>query len=90
MEYSTLSNICGMTSEQTGRKKYISRWSSIQGFLMAIAQPCSLMIKSCQFASKNLNCSKVFRTVITDEGICCSFNTMALEYMYKKYVYCFY
>lgn len=88
MEHIILDNICTNFNE-TSLNDSVSisknnKWSNIHSFLSNISQSCSEMIESCQYASRILNCSEVFQEILTDDGICCSFNILAPKYMYKK------
>lgn len=45
--------------------------------MKAVAQPCSAMISSCTWKTKNYNCSKLFHLMKTTTGYCCAFNYYA-------------
>ena len=32
------------------------------------------MLRQCQWEEKEVNCSEIFKPVITDTGVCCAFN----------------
>ncbi|XP_019890715.1 pickpocket protein 28 [Musca domestica] len=52
-------------------------------FIIAHSQPCSRMLVACQLSSVDVNCSELFREVVTDEGLCCAFNTLHPRFLYK-------
>lgn len=54
---------------------------------LQISQPCEEMIIGCNFGGADYNCKDIFRTIVTDEGLCCVFNKLDPNFMYKpKYV----
>lgn len=83
VDYFMLQNVCSKsnTLSNSGPK---NKWKTLQNFFLKISQPCNQMIVSCNYASIQLDCSRIFRKVLTDEGICCSFNLLAPELMFRE------
>lgn len=79
-----LQSVC-LRTETMNTTNVVGKWPKFQKFLRNITQPCSNLIHSCQYASQTIPCKKIFRSVLTDEGICCSFNSLAPKYMFQKY-----
>lgn len=52
------------------------KWSYIREFLLNASQPCEEMIKLCKFGMKTIDCGMSFSSVLTDEGLCCTFNAV--------------
>lgn len=44
-------------------------WYAFRKYLEDSSQPCSEMLKLCRFGLNQLDCSKDFDSVLTDEGI---------------------
>jgi len=53
-------------------------------FLLQVRQPCQEMIKACYYAGKEENCNDIFNPSLTDEGICCSFNKVKRDYIFRN------
>lgn len=51
--------------------------------LLEVSQPCDKMLQYCSFGSKEENCSQIFNTVLTDDGLCCTFNAVDDQFMYQ-------
>lgn len=43
------------------------------------------MMKGCRFGTKIINCDKNFTSVLTDEGLCCSFNSIHPKLMFNNF-----
>lgn len=62
-------------------------------FIFKVSQSCEKMIISCQFGHVDVNCTRVFSTILTDSGLCCIFNgihkkfMMQIEYDFDDYCY---
>ncbi|XP_037941630.1 pickpocket protein 28, partial [Teleopsis dalmanni] len=56
---------------------------SLTEFLVQHAQPCSRMLIACKMNAFLFNCSDLFQEVVTDEGLCCVFNVLHPDFLYK-------
>lgn len=61
------------------------KWTYVRQFLLNASQPCRKMLKICRFGTKIINCDVNFTSVLTDEGLCCSFNTIHPMLMFKNF-----
>lgn len=61
------------------------KWSYIRDFLLNSSQPCEDMITDCKFGMQNFDCDKSFSSVLTDEGLCCSFNAVHPRLLFKEF-----
>lgn len=43
------------------------------------------MIKLCKFGMNTINCDTAFSSVLTDEGLCCSFNAVHPRLLFKNF-----
>ncbi|XP_055845785.1 pickpocket protein 28-like isoform X1 [Episyrphus balteatus] len=53
-------------------------------FISHHVQDCEGMMRSCRMGGIYQNCSDFFRPVLTDEGLCCLFNSVHPSFLYKK------
>lgn len=60
-------------------------WSYVREFLVNSSQPCEDMIKMCKFGMESIDCEHTFGTVLTDEGICCTFNAIHPTVLFKNF-----
>lgn len=49
-----------------------------------MAPSCENMLSYCEFGHKSFNCSKMFRRILTDDGLCCNFNGIGSNFMMKN------
>ncbi|XP_030558029.1 pickpocket protein 28 [Drosophila novamexicana] len=57
----------------------------ISDFVTNHSQPCGQMLRYCRFSAVEYDCAQLFRQIITDEGLCCVFNFLPSEFLYKPY-----
>ncbi|XP_059226078.1 pickpocket protein 28 [Stomoxys calcitrans] len=86
-EYAILRYLCfsdSMTvTDFENSEEFKNNDIQISDFITQHAHPCSRMLLQCQIGSIVYNCSELFREVLTDEGLCCSFNTLEPEFLFK-------
>eukprot|EP00102_Acyrthosiphon_pisum_P019219 XP_016656429.1 PREDICTED: pickpocket protein 28-like [Acyrthosiphon pisum] len=63
---------------------YTGDWDSLKKFMIRVSQPCHEMIVSCLWANNPKVCSEIFNPSLTDEGICCSFNKVKPDYIFRN------
>lgn len=61
------------------------KWSYVREFLLNASQPCSAMIKLCKFGMRVIDCEMSFKSVLTDEGLCCTFNSIHPKLLFKDF-----
>ncbi|RVE50284.1 hypothetical protein evm_005119 [Chilo suppressalis] len=59
-------------------------WDYMRSFLINVTQPCSEMLASCSWNSINRSCVDLFNAQLTDEGLCCTFNVVHREKMFRN------
>ncbi|CAK1590373.1 unnamed protein product [Parnassius mnemosyne] len=59
-------------------------WDYTRSFLINVTQPCNEMLATCIWDSKNMNCQDLFNAQLTDEGLCCTFNVVHRENMFRN------
>ena len=61
------------------------KWSYVRKFLLNASQPCEDMIKLCKFGMEKIDCEATFSSVLTDEGLCCTFNAVHPRLLFKNF-----
>ncbi|XP_076270438.1 pickpocket protein 28-like [Rhynchophorus ferrugineus] len=59
-------------------------WESLRDFLVKVGNSCSDMLHSCQWGAEKLDCNDIFNNDLTDEGLCCSFNRLPPEKIFRN------
>lgn len=59
------------------------QWIVFKQFLQNISQTCSEMLVACMYSDDEDDCTELFDTVLTDEGLCCTFNSVHPSLMYR-------
>lgn len=81
-----LDSICtqgdGLSNETTTTD---GTWSYVKEFLINSSQPCEEMIQFCKFGMQEFDCNQGFMSVLTDEGLCCTFNSVHPKLMFKGF-----
>ncbi|XP_050088417.1 pickpocket protein 28 [Anopheles aquasalis] len=82
LEQTVLQAICSIDGDlnSTG---YEGKWSAVKKLLLSATQPCSRMLKACRYAKQTEKCTEIFQSVLTDEGLCCTFNTLDAAHMFR-------
>ncbi|XP_065076029.1 pickpocket protein 28 [Ochlerotatus camptorhynchus] len=75
VEEAVLNSICSLDGEYN-LTNYEGKWSTVRTMLFHVTQPCRVMVKACRYAQKVHKCEHMFRSVLTDEGLCCTFNSV--------------
>ncbi|XP_077288026.1 pickpocket protein 28-like [Arctopsyche grandis] len=52
--------------------------------LIQVTQPCTQLIPGCRWKSATRNCETLFNAALTDEGLCCTFNSLHREMMFRN------
>lgn len=81
-----LLSLCNIdvTPDMISNRTTSTNWDTYSSFLSECAQPCSAMLLKCTFGGIVKNCSEIFLPVLTDEGLCCVFNTVSPEFMFTR------
>ncbi|XP_034937695.1 pickpocket protein 28-like [Chelonus insularis] len=59
-----------------------ANWSNVFRFMINVSQPCTEMLYHCQWHGNTTDCDKLFNPTMTDEGMCCNFNSVHRKYMF--------
>lgn len=52
--------------------------------IVQVTQPCTQLITSCYWKSEPRACDTLFNAALTDEGLCCTFNSLHREMMFRN------
>lgn len=59
-------------------------WQNYTDFIESTSQSCEAMLLKCTFGGEVIRCSDIFQPIVTDEGFCCVFNTVAAKFMFTR------
>lgn len=76
-------NLCSRDYDQT--ITYIGTWTYFKALLVEVAQPCDQMLLHCSFGARKEICSTIFNSILTDDGLCCTFNALDPIYLFRNY-----
>ncbi|XP_012136271.1 pickpocket protein 28 isoform X2 [Megachile rotundata] len=57
-------------------------WNSMMHFMINVSQSCNEMLHLCKWHGNITDCEKLFNPTMTDEGICCNFNSVHKKYLF--------
>ncbi|CAK9808428.1 Pickpocket protein 28 [Anthophora quadrimaculata] len=57
-------------------------WNSMRHFMINVSQSCTEMLHLCQWHGNLTDCEKIFNPSMTDEGMCCNFNSVHKKYLF--------
>ncbi|XP_028898840.2 pickpocket protein 28 [Zeugodacus cucurbitae] len=84
LNYSLLMSLCGQN--QLGESYNVrGTWANFKTILKAVAQPCEEMLLYCSFGALQENCSVIFNSALTDDGLCCTFNALDPIFMQRNF-----
>ncbi|EDW00314.1 pickpocket protein 28 [Drosophila grimshawi] len=81
--YTLLMSLCNKGDDQT--ITYVGTWKYFKALLVEVAQPCDEMLLYCSFGSQKETCSMIFNSILTDDGLCCTFNALDPIYLFRNY-----
>uniref|UniRef100_A0A182UKS5 Pickpocket n=1 Tax=Anopheles melas TaxID=34690 RepID=A0A182UKS5_9DIPT len=83
LEQTVLQSICLLDGDFNDTQ-FDGKWSEVKQMLLSATQPCSALLKGCRYAKQPERCSEIFQSIFTDEGLCCTFNTLDTVYMFRN------
>lgn len=85
-EYAVLQSICRNSTNLNGpiRNAEAGKWPIYRKVLLNVTQRCDEMLIKCQFGLVDVDCMKVFNSILTDSGVCCIFNGLHSKFMMKS------
>lgn len=83
--YSILQRLCADSIQFNESDARVEKWSRFSQFMLDVAQSCNAMLLMCRYGGDVYNCSDLFNTILTDEGLCCIFNGVHPRYLLREY-----
>lgn len=74
-----LRTVCGQPIP--GDYNYSTTLADFQRFLRSSALSCAKMVRWCTFELAAVDCADLFRSTVTDDGLCCTFNAVHPRYL---------
>ncbi|XP_057651298.1 pickpocket protein 28-like [Diorhabda carinulata] len=59
-------------------------WKNLRNFLIRVGSSCNEMMKACKWTNDKKNCDELFNNDLTDEGLCCSFNRLPYNKIFRN------
>ncbi|CAH1118446.1 unnamed protein product, partial [Phaedon cochleariae] len=82
MELKLLNDLCNGNEVDTLSTPY--NWTTLRNFLIRVGTSCTDMMKVCEWSSDPKDCDELFNNDLTDEGLCCSFNRLPPNYIFRN------
>ncbi|XP_033190867.1 pickpocket protein 28 [Bombus vancouverensis nearcticus] len=57
-------------------------WDNVLRFMINVSQSCTDMLHLCKWHGNVTDCEKIFNPTMTDEGMCCNFNSVDRKYLF--------
>lgn len=57
-------------------------WDRMLRFMINVSQPCTDMLYYCLWHGNQTDCERIFNPTMTDEGICCNFNSVTKKHLF--------
>ncbi|XP_035735127.1 pickpocket protein 28-like [Vespa mandarinia] len=57
-------------------------WNAMRHFMINVSQSCNDMLYLCKWHGNQTECDKIFNPTMTDEGICCNFNSVNRKHLF--------
>ncbi|GLV41439.1 pickpocket 28 [Carabus blaptoides fortunei] len=77
-------NVNGTQIESNSTDSSSSDWEFIKTFMLKVSQPCNKLFVHCKWQGYSVPCEHIINEALTDEGVCCTFNKVANQYMYHN------
>ncbi|KAK0183188.1 hypothetical protein PV327_001254 [Microctonus hyperodae] len=84
LEKLLLEDICNFPNISGGESSIYGAadWNNVLHFMINVTQPCTDMLYYCQWRGNTTDCEEIFNPTLTDEGMCCNFNTVHKKYLF--------
>lgn len=76
--------MCMDTSQENKTLSYSTTWPEFKRVLLKVSEPCNELITSCKFGNDDSSCVENFHPVLTDVGLCCTFNLLHPDYLLQE------
>ncbi|XP_031345843.1 pickpocket protein 28-like [Photinus pyralis] len=62
----------------------VGKWENVQKFILRVNPPCQETIRTCFWQQQEYACTDVFNNGLTDDGLCCTFNALPRDYIFRN------
>ncbi|KAL0131219.1 hypothetical protein PUN28_002644 [Cardiocondyla obscurior] len=76
-----MEDICNSESNVTYEEHAVN-WDRMLRFMINVSQPCTDMLHYCLWHGNQTECDRIFNPTMTDEGICCNFNSVTKKHLF--------
>ncbi|XP_077282137.1 pickpocket protein 28 isoform X2 [Temnothorax americanus] len=76
-----MEDICNSESNVTYEQQTVD-WDRMLRFMINVSQPCTDMLYYCLWHGNQTDCERIFNPTMTDEGICCNFNSVTKKHLF--------
>ncbi|KAJ9596122.1 hypothetical protein L9F63_012706 [Diploptera punctata] len=66
------------------KENLTENWDRLLNFMKMVRQPCHEMLLACYYSGEEKDCNAIFNPSLTDEGICCSFNKVKRDLLFRN------
>lgn len=78
-EFSMIQSLCTHAVNDSVTNSKTGKWAEFQKLLVKVSLSCEDMLLTCEYGGISFSCMDIFVTVMTDEGLCCTFNTQIVH-----------
>ncbi|KAK4879622.1 hypothetical protein RN001_007768 [Aquatica leii] len=61
-----------------------TKWETVQKFILRVNPSCQEMLKVCLWRQDERLCERLFNSALTDDGLCCTFNALPQDFIFKN------
>ncbi|XP_026668491.1 pickpocket protein 28-like [Ceratina calcarata] len=79
-----LEDMCNFDNETVNNEpdQAAVKWENMLRFMINVSQSCTEMLHLCKWHGNITDCEKIFNPSMTDEGMCCNFNSVHRKYLF--------
>lgn len=82
MDKLLMDDFCNSENNSTYDEHQTADWDRMLKFMINVSQPCTDMLHYCLWHGNTTECERIFNPTMTDEGICCNFNSVTKKHLF--------
>ncbi|XP_055320679.1 pickpocket protein 28 [Sitodiplosis mosellana] len=84
-EFATVKSLCRIGRDQLMNETFSKgSWALYRNIIKKVSPRCEDMLLYCAFGGVEHECSRIFLTILTDDGLCCVFNSQKKNYLMRE------
>ncbi|XP_031626094.1 pickpocket protein 28-like isoform X2 [Contarinia nasturtii] len=83
VDYSLVQSLCTLSRYDDSNTTKPGKWHDFKRVLLKVSQPCDQMLIRCDYGGFESECMSLFKSILTDEGLCCIFNGLSEQRLMK-------